>query len=319
MNSSANLEAKYEKLRRFIEEKGRDGVVIAFSGGVDSSTLAAVCREVLGERAVAATAKSPIYPPEEMEFAKSVAREIGIRHIVVETNELSNESFIRNPENRCYFCKRELLERLQGLAEELGFKAVFEGANFSDLSGHRPGFNAVKEMENVYSPWAENGFTKEEIRTLARKLGLSVHDRPSLACLASRIPFGESITEERLIRVGRAEQLVRKISGVKQLRVRDHNGLARIEVGRDERSLLFDTEVMDRISEGLKQLGFKYVTLDLEGYRTGSMLATIEARGSNTTEALVHQEFKKTGELKKSMWTNRSPLCSFNTDITLPL
>lgn len=274
-----NLDEKYEKLRRFIEEKGRDGVVIAFSGGVDSSTLAAVCHYVLGERAVAVTAKSPTYPFEEMEGAQNIAREIGIRHYIVETNELSNENFIRNPENRCYYCKKELLECLQHLAHRLEFKAIFEGTNFSDLSGHRPGFKAVKERENVFSPWAENEFTKEDIRTLAQKLGLSVHNKPALACLASRIPFGEKITEEKLHRVGRAEQLIKKISGVKQLRVRDHNGLARIEVGRDERSLLFNVGVMDKISEELKQLGFKFVTLDLEGYRTGSMLAAMETKG----------------------------------------
>jgi uncharacterized protein len=274
-----DLDEKYEKLRKFIEEKGSDGVVIAFSGGVDSSTLAAVCHDVLGERTVAVTAKSPTYPSEEMEEAKGIAREIGIRHYIVETNELSDENFIRNPENRCYYCKKELLECLQDFAQRLGFKAIFEGTNFSDLSGHRPGFKAIKERENVFSPWAENEFTKEEIRTLAQKLGLSVHDKPALACLASRIPFGEQITEEKLNRVEMAEQLIKKISGVRQLRVRDHNGLARIEVGRDERSLLFNVGIMDKIAEELKQMGFKLVTLDLEGYRTGSMLAAMETKG----------------------------------------
>lgn len=270
-----DLSEKYERLRSFIREKGKDGVVIALSGGVDSSTLTAVCHDVLGERAVAVTAKSPTYPSEEMEEAKGIAEEIGIKHYIIETNELSNENFVKNPENRCYHCKKELLDTLQNFAQKLGFKAVFEGTNFSDLGGHRPGFNAVKEMENVFSPWAENGFTKEEIRILAQKLGLSVYDKPALACLASRIPFGEQITEERLNRVGKAEQVTKKISGVRQLRVRDHQGLARIEVGRDERNMLFNVEIIDKITEELKQLGFKFVTLDLEGYRTGSMLATI--------------------------------------------
>jgi len=267
---------KYEELRSFIREKGKEGVVIAFSGGVDSSTLAALCHEILGEKAVAVTAVSPTYPPEEVEDAKRVARTIGIKHILIETNELSNENFVKNPENRCYHCKKELLKSLKSVAEKLGFKAVFEGTNFSDLSGHRPGFNAVKEMENIYSPWAENKFTKEEIRIIAKRMGLSVSDKPPLACLASRIPFGERITAERLIRVGKAEQIIRKITGARQLRVRDHNGLARIEVGKNERKLFFDAEVMDRIADELKRLGFKYVTLDLEGYRTGSMLLTLE-------------------------------------------
>jgi len=271
-----DLDEKYEKLRHFIQEKGKDGVIIALSGGVDSSTLAAICRDVLGERAVAVTAKSPTYPPEELDEAKRIAKEIGIKHYVVETDELSNEYFVKNPENRCYYCKKELLDRLQDLVQRLGFKAIFEGTNFSDLGGHRPGFKAIKERENVFSPWAENEFIKEEIRTLSRKLGLSIHDKPALACLASRIPFSEHITEGRLNRVGKAERLVKEISGVRQLRVRDHNGLARIEVGRNERSLLFNIEVMDKIASELKRLGFRFVTVDLEGYRTGSMLDTIK-------------------------------------------
>jgi uncharacterized protein len=275
-----NLTSKYERLKCFIWEKGKDGVVIALSGGVDSSTLAAVCHNVLGERVVAVTAKSPTYPPEEMKEAKRIAKEIGIKHYIIETNELRNENFVKNPENRCYYCKKELLNTLQNFAQRLGFKTVFEGTNFSDLNGHRPGFNAVKEMENVFSPWAENEFTKEEIRAIAQKLGLSVYDKPALACLASRIPFGEQITEERLSRVGKAEQIVKKISGVRQLRVRDHQGLARIEVGRDERKLLFNHKIMDKIAEELKRLGFKFVTLDMEGYRTGSMLATITGETS---------------------------------------
>ena len=271
------LKEKYEKLRKFIGEKGRGGVVIAFSGGVDSSTLAAISHDVLGERSAAVTAKSATYPSEEMDEAKKIAREIGIRHHIIETDELSNRNFIRNPEDRCYYCKKELLNCLQDFAKKLGFKAIFEGTNFGDLSGHRPGFKAIKERENVFSPWAENGFTKEEIRALAKNLGLSVHDKPSLACLASRIPFGERITEERLNRVGRAERIIREISGVRQLRVRDHDGLARIEVGRDERNLLLNVEVMDKIASELKRLGFKFVTVDLEGYRTGSMLDAMKS------------------------------------------
>jgi len=272
------LSEKYEKLKRYIKEKGKDGVVVALSGGVDSSTLLAVCHEVLGERAVAISAKSATYPPEEMDEAQRIAREIGVRHYIVETDELSSEDFVRNPENRCYYCKKELLDVLRNFADEFGFKAIFEGTNFSDLSGHRPGFKAIRESKNVFSPWAENEFKKEEIRALAQELGLSVHSKPALACLASRIPFGERITKEKLNRVGSAEQLIKKISGVRQLRVRDHNGLARIEVGRDERKLFFTVEIIDKISRELKQLGFKFVTLDLEGYRMGSMLLDLEGK-----------------------------------------
>ena len=273
-----NLDAKYEALKRFIEEKGKNGVVIAFSGGVDSTTLAAVSHSILRDRAVAVTAQSPTYTPGELEEAKKAAKEIGIRLIVVETDELSDENFSRNPENRCYYCKKALLMRLRQVADELGGKAVFEGTNFSDLTDHRPGFKAVKETENVYSPWVEAEFTKEEIRAVAKKLGLSVQNKPPLACLASRIPYYERVTAEKLDRIGKAEQIIRKITGAKQLRVRDHNGLARIEVGRDERSLLCNVEVLDKIAGELKKLGFKYVTIDVEGYRTGSMILTIDSQ-----------------------------------------
>ncbi|MGB9915375.1 MAG: ATP-dependent sacrificial sulfur transferase LarE [Candidatus Bathyarchaeales archaeon] len=268
---------KYETLKRYIAEKGKEGVVIAFSGGLDSSTLAAVSHIVLGDKAVAVTAKSPTYSAGELEDARKVAKEIGIKLYVIETNELANKDFSRNPENRCYYCKKELLEHLQKMAKELGFKAVFEGTNFSDLTAHRPGFKAVKEMENVYSPWVDTQFTKEEIRVLAIELGLSTHDKPPLACLASRVPYHEKITAERLERIEKAEQAVRKITGAQQLRVRDHNGLARIEVGKDERKIFCDIEVMDKIADELKRIGFKYVTLDLEGYKSGSMLRTLDS------------------------------------------
>jgi uncharacterized protein len=270
------LNRKLEALKYFIEKKGKDGVAIAFSGGVDSSTLAAVSHEVLGERAVAVVAHSPTYTSEEMLEAKKIAKDIGIKLYMVQTNELENPDFRRNPENRCYYCKKELLQTLIDYAHKLGFKAVFEGTNFSDLNDHRPGFKAVREAKDVYSPWMVNKFSKDEIRQLAKKMGLSVHDKPALACLASRIPFNEEITAEKLIRIDRAEQTVRTITGIKQVRVRDHNGLARIEVAKWERVLLCSVDVLDKIALALKDLGFKYVTFDLDGYRSGSMLKTLE-------------------------------------------
>lgn len=268
------LSKKYEKLRSFVEEKGRDGVVVAFSGGVDSSTLAAVCFEVLGGKAVAVIGNSATYPPGELEFAVKVADEIGIRHFVVETCELSDENFVKNPLDHCYYCKKDLITRLQDFGFNLGFNVVFEGTNFSDLGGHRPGVKAVEEREDVFSPWIVCEFTKDDIRKLAKKLGLSFYDKPSTACLSSRIPFGEEITEEKLVRIGKAEQFIKKLSGVKQIRVRDHNGLARIEVGKDERKLFLDIELLNTISKELKRIGFIFVTFDLEGYRTGSLLIT---------------------------------------------
>lgn len=270
------LDEKYRNLENFIREKGRHGAVVAFSGGVDSSTLAAICQRVLGEKAIAVTAKSPTYTAQELETAKKTAKEIGIKHRIVETDELSNEKYCENPENRCYYCKKELLQHLQRIAGKLGYRAVFEGTNFSDLEEHRPGFEAVKEMKNVYSPWVETELTKTEIRTLSKKLGLSVYDRLAQPCLATRIPYHERITKEKLTRIAEAEKIIKEITGVNQLRVRDHNGLARIEVGKEERKLFFKGEYLDKIAESLTKLGFKYATFDLQGYRSGSMLKTLD-------------------------------------------
>jgi uncharacterized protein len=272
------LNRKLDELRQFIADKGKNGVVIAFSGGVDSATLAAICLQVLGDKAVAVIAQSPTYPADELRDAKKLARQLDLKLYTMLTQELENEDFIKNPENRCYFCKKELLQKLVAFAKDHNLSAVFEGTNFSDLSDHRPGFRAVQEVEGVYSPWVVCKFSKEEIRQVAKNLGLQIYDKPSLACLASRIPYNEAITAERLQRIEQAEAAVREIVNVKQLRIRDHNGLARIEVGRDERPLFFNGDVIDIIAAKLKRLGFKYVTLDLEGYQSGSMLKTLEKK-----------------------------------------
>jgi pyridinium-3,5-biscarboxylic acid mononucleotide sulfurtransferase len=274
------LDQKIKELKKFIADKGKDGVAVAFSGGVDSSTLAAVTYEVLGAKTAAVIAQSPTYTSEELQDAKQIAKDIGIKLYVVQTNELDNPDFNRNPENRCYFCKKELLQTLLAYAQKLGFKAVFEGTNFTDLNDHRPGFKAVQEAKNVYSPWMITYFSKNEIRQVAKTMRLSVHNKPALACLASRIPFNEKITAEKLVRIDRAEQALKAIVGVKQIRVRDHNGLARIEVGEAERVLLCNVAIQDKITNELKQLGFKFVTVDLEGYKSGSMLRTIDKKGS---------------------------------------
>ena len=270
------INRKLEELKCFIENKGRGGVVVAFSGGVDSSTLVAVTHQILSKKAVAVIAKSPTYTSEELEDAKKTAKDIGVQLFIVETNELENPDFAENPENRCYFCKKELLKTLVDFAHVLGFQAVFEGTNFSDLNDHRPGFKAVQETKNVYSPWMTNKFTKEEIRLVAKQMGLKIHDKPAMACLASRIPFNEKITTEKLQRIEKAEKSIKTIIPVKQLRVRDHNGLARIEIPRAQRELFCRSEVLDRIADTLKNLGFKYVTFDLEGFRSGSMLKTLD-------------------------------------------
>ncbi len=274
----AEIDIKLEKLRQFIGEKGKNGVVIAFSGGVDSSTLTAVAHEVLGEKTVAVIATSPTYTSKELKDAKQIAAEIGVKLHLVETNELKNPNFSKNPENRCYYCKKELLQKLVEFAHKIGFQTVFEGTNASDLTDHRPGFKAVKEIPEVYSPLKISGFSKDEIRQLAKKMGLSVHDKPALSCLASRVPFNEKITAEKLQRVDLAEQAITQIIPVKQLRVRDHNGLARIEIPKAQIELFFNDVVLGKVVLALKGLGFKYVTFDLEGFRSGSMLNTLEQK-----------------------------------------
>jgi len=274
----AALNRKLEELKSYIADKGKNGVVIAYSGGVDSTTLAAISHQLLGEKAVAVIAHSPTYTAEEMRAAKRTALSIGVTLYVTLTTELQNEDFAKNPENRCYFCKKELLLKLKVFAGDHGFCAVFDGTNFSDLGEHRPGFKAVQEVEGVYSPWVACKFSKDEIRQVAKNLGLSVHDKPASPCLASRIPFNERITPDKLERIEKAENAIRQIVNVGQLRVRDHNGLVRIEVGKDERALFFDTDVLERVTIALKRLGFRYVTFDLEGYRSGSMLKSVDSR-----------------------------------------
>jgi uncharacterized protein len=271
------IHQKLSSLKHYIAEVvDNEGVIIAFSGGVDSSTLAAISHMVLGKKAVAAIAQSPIHITEELQNAKKIAAEIGIALYCVQTDELSNPNFSANSENRCYYCKKDLLVCLKNLANQLGFKIIFEGTNYSDLSSHRPGFEAMQEISGVFNPWIANKFTKDEIRQLAKHLGLSVYDKPSLACLASRIAFNQKITQEKLLRIDNAEQVVKAVSGVKQVRVRDHDGLARIEVPKTEFLIFNKITVWDQISNSLLKLGFKYVTLDLQGYRSGSMLKTLE-------------------------------------------
>jgi len=255
---------------------GKNGVAIAFSGGVDSSTLAAISHMFLGEKAVAIIAQSPIHSSEELQHAKKIAADIGIKLYITQTNELSNPNFTSNPENRCYYCKQELLTSIKHLAYSLNLRVVFEGTNYSDLNSHRPGFKAVQETLNVISPWVVNKFSKDEIRQLAKQLNLSFYDKPALACLASRVVFNQKITIDVLDRIEHAESAVKTISGAKQVRVRDHDGLARIEISKTEFSLLCNIAVWNKISEALLKLGFTYVTLDLHGYQSGSMLKTLK-------------------------------------------
>ena len=264
----ADLHDALDAMRADLAE--REGVVVAFSGGVDSSVVAAVAHDALGEDAVACTARSETLPEAELEDAKRVADEIGIRHEVVAFSELDDPDFVRNDGERCYHCRSMRLSAMYDLARELGIGTVCDGTNASDPGeGHRPGLRAVEEL-SVFSPLLAHGVEKEGVREIARHYGLSVAEKPSMACLSSRIPTGLAVTEERLSRIEKAERLLRTW-GFSQFRVRDHDGLARIEVAPEELEAALDPAFAEAATEHLTDLGFDHVTLDLGGYRTGSV------------------------------------------------
>lgn len=259
---------KIEKIKEAI--KARESAVIAFSGGVDSSTLAALAFEELGEKALAVTLDSPLFPRHQLETAAQTACEIGIQHKILPFSLSGVPYFSANTINRCYFCKKALLETLLEFAEKAGYNVVLEGTNASEIKGeNRPGYKAIQEAgEKIYSPFVEFNITKEEIREIAANLSLSAASRPSAACLATRVAYGQPITPEALEKIEKAEDFLLDL-GFTQFRVRMHSNLARIEV--TDREFEDALRKKDKISRHLKDLGFDYVTLDLEGFRSGSM------------------------------------------------
>ena len=267
MTYNQSTDNKLEKLKNLLKDMGN--VAIAFSGGVDSTFLLKVAADVLGENVIAVTARSSTYPEREFNEASEYIKKLGAKHAVIRSEELEIDGFSKNPANRCYFCKKELFTKVWKVAEQHGMKYVADGSNMDDLGDYRPGMLALKEL-GVSSPLREAGLTKENIRSLSREMGLPTWDKQPFACLASRFPYGEEITPEKLRMIDKAEQFLLDL-GFKQVRVRHHGDVARIEVARNERSRFFDTDMMDKISERLKEVGFRYVTLDLQGYRTGSM------------------------------------------------
>lgn len=260
---------KLEKLKAIIKEKV--GAVVAFSGGVDSTFLLRVAAEVLGDKVIAVTANSETYPKRELEEAKLFAGTQGIKHIVIDTLELEITGFADNPPDRCYYCKHELFSKLSDIAKDNGIKYVFDGSNYDDRNDHRPGMRAARQL-GVVSPLKEAEMTKEDIRELSREYGLSTWNKPSFACLSSRFPYGTKITPDKLVVIGEAEDFIRDL-GFQELRVRHHDTIARIEVGKDDLGRI--VAYADEITAKLKSLGFLYVTLELTGYKTGSMNYTL--------------------------------------------
>jgi len=271
-----SLKKKLAKLKEIIS--GYGSCVVAFSGGVDSTLLLKIASAVLPrEKLLAVTANSPTYPKEELLFSKGMARRLGIRHKVIRTQELKDKRFIPNPPNRCYFCKYELFSRLKSIATKHNLNFVADASSVSDKLDFRPGSIAIRELK-IRSPLSEAGFTKGDIRSLSRSFGLETWDKPSLACLASRIPYGTRISLGLLNRIHKAENYLRK-NGFRQVRLRHYNGLCRIEVPESEIQRLINKR--SRVTNRLKQLGYNFVTVDLEGYRTGSMNAALSRKKCN--------------------------------------
>jgi len=274
------IEQKWERLKELIRELG--SAVLAYSGGVDSSLLLKAASEVLGSRLVAVTACSETYTLAELAAAKEFAASLGVALRILHTAELECEEFVQNSPERCYFCKKELFGKLKNIADTEGIPHIIDGSNTDDLKDYRPGSKAAGEF-SVRSPLREAGFSKSDIRACARMLNLPVWDKPSLACLSSRIPYGTRITPKTLLSIQSAEDQLRAL-GFQQIRVRHHGDTARIEIDRGDFERLLSGDTAQKITAAFKRLGYTYVCLDLEGYRTGSMNEVLTKHGSKSKD-----------------------------------
>ena len=272
--SDASLAAKAARLRELLA--GYRSVLIAFSGGVDSAYLAIAAHAELGDRALAVTADSPSYPDTHRQLALKVARDFGFAHEMIRTDELARPEYRANPANRCYYCKDELYSHLAAIARDRGFAVVVDGNNADDRGDYRPGRQAARE-HGVESPLDAADLTKDDIRELARAAGLESWNEPASACLSSRIPYGNEVTDERLRQIERAEQVVRDL-GFRIFRVRHHDTVARLEIARAEMPRALDADVNAKLVSSLKALGYQYVSLDLQGYRLGSLNEALPLR-----------------------------------------
>ena len=265
------LHEKYDSLKKIIVQAG--SAIVAFSGGVDSTFLLKMCVDLLGDRALAVTARSETFPERELEEARDLARQIGGKHIIIDSKEMEVPGFSDNPPHRCFLCKTELFSKIKNIASQHGINWVFDGSNANDLDDFRPGRVAAHQL-GIRSPLEEAGLCKKGIRTLSKMLNLLTWDKPSFACLSSRFPYYTKITKQALRQVENAENYLWQM-GMRVFRVRHHDVIARIELGKKEMHLLWKYGLRDQIVQHLKSIGYKYVTLDLEGYRTGSMNETL--------------------------------------------